>query len=159
MQRNLKTGEQATRSTAHVGKMKDARHQGSHGRSTCIVQLTLKRVARRKRTPIIPKVKSGGHVRVYARRTKTIRPNTYVIISHTALCHERNRRRTVVRAVTQKKMKQTREKTKGQHTQDARKEDGESTMLKTRSTARPARKTKNIGVSLRDNKREFRLAC
>ena len=99
VQSNMKTGELATRSTAQMGKLKDARHQGAQGRSGCNVQLTHKRAARKKPTPQILKVESGGHVRVHAGRMKKTHPNTYmyVSISHTALSNERSRRRTAVR--------------------------------------------------------------
>ena len=70
-----------------------------------------KRVARKKPIPNNRKVKSGGHVRVDAGRTKRTHPNKYASIGHTALCNERSRRRTVIR-ITPKKNKDRREKDK-----------------------------------------------
>ena len=156
VQSNVKTGELATRSMAQVRKLKDARQQRSQDRSRCNVRLTLKGLARKKPTPKILKVKSGGHTRFRAGRTKKTHPNTYVIISRTALCNERSQRRTVA-SIAPKNQRQAKDG-RTAHPRRSKKEGGQITMmLKTRSIARPAGNAKKR-VAPRDGKRRCRPA-
>ena len=97
VQGDMKTVERATKKHGPGGKI-ERRSTVRLAKQVWVQRAAhSKRVARKKPMPKNRKVKSGGHVRVHAGRTKKNYPNTYVTIGHTALRNERSRRRTVVR--------------------------------------------------------------
>ena len=75
---NGRTGYKKHTANVGNGKAVDSK-QGSPGRPGYNVQLTLKSVASKKPTPKALNVKSGGHVRVHAERTKKTHSNTCLV--------------------------------------------------------------------------------
>ena len=126
-------------STAQVGKYKDARQYVVRVAGQVWGQRAAhsERAPRNKPIPQNLNVKSGGHVRSCSlRQNEENTPKyvsyqvSYVSIGHTALRNETSRRHTVVRVILRRREIKTDErKTKRQHTQDARKESEERTML------------------------------
>ena len=98
VQGDMKTGALATKKHGPCGSGKIERRSTVRvGRQVWVQRAAhSKRVARKKPIPKNRKVKSGGHVRVHAGRTKKY-PNTYASNGHTALHNERSWRCTVVR--------------------------------------------------------------
>ena len=116
-------------------------------------------MARKKPVPENRKVKSGGHVRVHAGRTKKTHPNTYAREYRPYGPTQREKPEAYVWWYVSRRRKRTAEgKQKRQHTRDARKESEESTM----DDQQPDRwGTQKFGVGLRDETHKFRarLAC
>ena len=113
--------------TAQVGKLKDARQQGSQGGYGCNVQLTLKTVARKKPPPKLPKV-IGGVVFVFMQEERIRHTQTRTSAIRPDATKEAGGVQWYV--LHRRKVKTDDRKTKRQLTQNARKEGGERTMLK-----------------------------